>query len=36
MLAQNYKDLYIDEIIKMTEIVDGKVGEGCKKTILTG
>jgi hypothetical protein len=33
MLALNYKEIYADEILKMTEIIDGKVGDGCKKTV---
>ncbi len=36
VLALNYKEIYTDEILKMTEIVDGKVGDGCKKTVQSG
>lgn len=36
VLSLNYKEIYTDEILKMTEIVDGKVGEGCKKTVQSG
>lgn len=33
MLSLNYKEIYTDEILKMTEIIDGKIGDGCKKTV---
>jgi hypothetical protein len=35
--AQNYRDCYYDEIVKMTEMIPGKVlPDGCKKTAESG